>query len=269
MKKRFFIVFALILLSQLVYLIPTVFAGNFGFGTHAGYGVIKYEEQESITRPNNEATSTQNAVLLGLSGEYSFSDQGKYFTGVTADWTIGTGDKEKWTSNGTEYQTNDMKTLGQFYDVRLGYKDNINNFYYRAYVSGGWDGIHFRRRNFTVRSVGTTTGPITEDFSLWRAGGGVGLGYKLGTWMLDGKAAYGYYFNGEVENSSAPNTTWDTDGTCMDFGIGIGKEIENIKFNMGIIYTLIELDEDRQPAGVFPNSTTEMLFGAVSLTYAF
>lgn len=274
MKKRSFVTFALISLIQMVCLIPAVFAGNFSLDTRAGFGAIKYEEQTSSVGTNREAESTQNAVLLGLSGEYSFSDQGKFFTAVTGDWTIGAGDREKWRDNSIAFQTNDMKVFGQFYDVRLGYKNNINNFYYRAYLSGGWDGMHFRRRHFIVKSVGTATGPITEDFSLWRTGGGVDLGYKLGSYMLNGKAGYGYYINGEVENSAYPNTTWDTNGTRMDFNIGVSKEIQqNIKFHIGFIYTLIELDEDIKTINstrvVFPNSTTKMMFGVLGLTCAF
>lgn len=273
MKNRFFIVFALITLGQLVYLIsiPTAFAGNFGFGAHGGYGVIKYEEENTVSSPSLESTSTQNTVLLGLSGEYSFSS---YYTGVTTDWTVGMGDRdETWKRGGNTTQTNNMKVLGQFYDVRLGYKNELNKFSYRVYSAGGWDGMHFRRRNFTVGGVGSTSGPITEDFSLWRMGGGLDLGYKLGTWFLNGRAAYAYYVNGEVTNSSWPSIGWDTNGTCMDFGMGFGKEIQNMKFYIGFIYTLIDLDQDIQNSGstqvVFPNSTIEMMFGVANLTYAF
>lgn len=275
MKKRFFVIFTLIFFSQLVCLIPAVFAGNFSLDTRGGFGAITYKEQTSSVGVNREAESTQDAVLLGLSGEYSFSEKGKFFTALTADWAIGTGDREKWKDNSVEFQTNDMKVFGEFYDVRLGYKNNIDNFYYRAYVSGGWDGMHFRRRHFIVRGVATASGPITEDFSLWRTGGGIDLGYKLaGGYMLNAKAGYGYYINGEVENSAYPNTTWDTNGKRMDFNIGVSKEIQqNIKFNIGFIYTLIELDEDIQTVSstrvVFPDSETEMMFGVLSLTCAF
>ncbi len=249
--------------------------GNLGFGVHTGYGVIKYEEQSSAFGPNREAESTQNVVLFGVSGEYSFPKPENFYAGITTDWALGLEDEETWSDNGTKFQTNDMRIFGQFYDFRFGYKNSRDSFYYRFHLSGGWDGLHFRRSNFVVEGIANSTGTITEDFSLWRIGGGLGLGYKLDQWALDGRAAYSYYPKGSVDNSSYPDITFDTNGTCLDMGVGVAREIaQNMNFYAGVSYTLLSLDQsDIIRSGstlvVFPNSKTEIMVGVVNLTYAF
>ena len=261
------------------------YAGNLGFGVHSGYGVIKYEEQTTALGTDLEGESKQNAFLFGVSGEYSFClkacspqvnlpRQKNFYAGITTDWAVGLENEETWKNNGAKSQTNDMRIFGQFYDFRFGYKDSVDSFYYRFYVSGGWDGLHFRRSNFVVSGT-AVSGTVTEDFSLWRTGAGLGLGYKPGKWALDGRLAYSYYPRGSVKNSSYPAITFDTNGTCMDMGIGIAREItKRINFYAGVSYTLIELDESnimRNGSGqvIFPNSKTEILIGVANLTYAF
>ncbi len=120
------------------------------------------------------------------------------------------------------------------------------------------------------------SGTSIEDFSLWRLGGGFGIGYKLDNkWAVDARGSYGYYVRGTVENSSYPDISFDTNGTCLDGGIGIARELtEKLNFYAGVSYTLIELDEsDVQRSGstlvVFPNSSTEIMGVVVNLTYAF
>ncbi len=250
------------------------YAGNLGFGAHSGFGVIKYEEHSTALGTNREAESKQNAFLFGVSGEYSFPKPENFYAGITTDWAVGLEDEETWKNNSAKSQTNDMRIFGQFYDFRFGYKDSVDSFYYRLYVSGGWDGLHFRRSNFVVSGT-AVSGTVTEDFSLWRTGAGLGLGYKAGKWALDGRLAYSYYPMGSVKNSSYPDITFDTNGTCLDMGIGIAREItKRMNFYTGVSYTLIELDESaiirsgsRQV--IFPNSKTEIILGVANLTYAF
>ncbi|HDK82507.1 MAG TPA: hypothetical protein ENH31_08060, partial [Nitrospirae bacterium] len=90
----------------------SVLAGNFGVGAHIGYGVFKHKEIDK----GQEARSTQDVILFGVSGEYSFVKPDKFFVGITTDWTIGLEDKEEWTVNDTQVLTNDIKITGQFYD---------------------------------------------------------------------------------------------------------------------------------------------------------
>ncbi len=259
-------------------------AGNFGFGVHSGAGVIRYVEQSTVFGPNREAESSQGVIIVGGSGEYSFPRSGNFFAGLTIDYTLGLEDRETWKDDGSKFQINDMRVFGQFYDMRFGYKNSfvvptlrdrfLDNLYYRLYLSGGWDGLYFERSDFVLRGS-NVSGTSIEDFSLWRLGGGFGIGYKLDKWAVDARGSYGYYVKGTVENSSYPDISFDTNGTCLDGGIGIARELtEKLNFYTGVSYTLIELDEsDVQRSGstlvVFPNSSTEIMGVVVNLTYAF
>jgi hypothetical protein len=264
----------LIFISSIIFIGNFAAASNFGVGVHSGYGVLKYEEHTSALGSKQRSDASLNTVLLGVSGEYTFTKYKNIYTGITTDFVIGTKDRETWKNNGSESQTNDISVFGQFYDLRLGYKNNIDRFFYRAYVSGGWDGIHFTRDDFHTKSK-IINGKITEDFSLVRIGGGLGIGYSFGEWALDGRAAYAYYPYGRVTNSDYEGLKFDTNGTCLDLGAGIGRGItNNIGFYVGGFYTLISLDEsevkrDGSIRVVFPDSRTELAGGVVNLTYAF
>jgi len=273
--KKFFLIFA----ASMIFINNFADASNFGTGVHSGYGVLKYEEHTSVFGTDRKSDASLNTILLGVSGEYSFTEYEKIYTGITTDFAIGNKDRETWKDNGRESQTNDIRVFGQFYDLRLGYKNNIDKFYYRAYISGGWDGIHFTRDNFSANGK-SINGEATEDFSLWRMGAGLGFGYKFSKWALDGRAAYSYYPYGKVTNSDFEGLKFDTNGTCIDLGVGIGRAItNNIGFYMGGFYTLIALDQSevkREVSGtgtitmvVFPDSRTELMGGVVNLTYAF
>jgi len=251
-------------------------AGNFGVGTHLGYGTLQYEEHTSSVTPRRDAHSEQDVILFGVSGEYTLTGSGNVFAGITTDWAFGLDDRETWKTNGVQNQTNDISIFGQFYDARFGYKNNRDNLYYRAYVSGGWDGIHFRRENFIVNGV-FYPGRVTEDFSLWRLGVGAGTGYNFGDWAIDGRAAYSFYPDGKVENSNYRDVDFSTEGTCIDLGLGIARKItDRISFYAGGSYTFLELDQSsvefsavKSEYAVFPESETELIVGVINVTYAF
>ncbi len=250
----------LLIISSVIFLAGYVDAGNFGIGVHSGYGVLKYEEQTSAF----ESESTQNIILFGVSGEYSFPPRRKiFYAGITTDWALGLKDSETWRENNVEVQTNDMSVFGQFYDLRFGYKNSFNNLYYRFYMSGGWDGLHFKRDNFWGNSV-------TEDISLWRTGTGIALGFKQDKWALNGRVAYSYYPEGKTEYSSLPESTFDTNGTCLDIGVGISREIaKNTSFYLGGNYTLQKLEGSTKGQAISWESKLEILVGVFNLTFAF
>ncbi|GBD96021.1 MAG TPA: hypothetical protein ENG83_15300 [Nitrospirae bacterium] len=272
---------ALLIVALIVFLIGgDVDADSFEVGVHSGYGVIKYEEDTDAFGTEIESETSLDTILLGVSGEYSFAGLKNFFAAFTTDWALGLKDVEKWREDNIEKQTNDISIFGQFYDISLGYRNSLNNFYYRLYVSGGWDGLHFRRKNFVVNGVALSTATITEDFSLWKTAGGLGLGYKPGKWAIDGRAAFAYYFDGDVRNSNNEGMWFDTNGTCLDIGVGVAREItRNINLSLGGSYKLVKLDEseikpDMTQSGkiidtVFPWSKTLVMVGVVNLTYAF
>lgn len=270
MKK---IIFSLII-SSIIFFAGNVDAGNFGIGVHSGYGVIKYEEQSSASGNNIESESTQNVVIFGVSGEYSFPKPENFYANITTDWIFGLEDVERWKENTIQIQTTDMRVFGQFYDLRFGYKNSLDNLYYSFYVSGGRDGLHFKRDKFVWRGT-SVTDSVTEDISLWRTGLGGGLGYKMGKWALDGRLAYAYYPVVKVDNSSLPQFTFDTNGTVLDTGFGIAREIaQNVNFYFGGSYSLFKFDQsDIMQSGliqaVYPESKIEIIVGMVNLTYAF
>lgn len=262
-------VFFTIIMFVFVFMSDSAGAGNFGIGVHSGYGVIKYEEETSAAGKDFDSESTLNTVLFGVSGEYSFKKPKNFFAGITTDWAFGLEDDEKWREDGIRLATNDIKIFGQFYDVRIGYKNSLDRLYYRVYVSGGWDGIQFKRDSFVWRGA-VFQGGNTENFSLWRAGGGLGVGYKAGMWALDGRAAYAYYPEAQVKNDSLSGVRFDTNGTCLDLGIGIARVINGrMSFYAGGSYTLLKLDKSDKSGFVFPESEIQIIIGVVNLTYHF
>ncbi|MBI5740340.1 MAG: hypothetical protein HZA16_06410 [Nitrospirae bacterium] len=266
-----------------LFLAGSAYAGNFGVGSHAGYGVLKYEENTDVFGQVIESETTLNTVLFGFSGEYSFVKLNNFYTGLVTDFTVGLEGEEEWKEDDVRIQTNDVSVFGQFYDLRFGYKNSLGRLYYRAYLSGGWDGIHFRRKNFTASDGSRAGDVITEDFSLWRTGAGVGSGYKFGKWAADIRAAYSYYFDGDVRNSSHRGLVFDTDGICFDAGIGVMREITGeTGLYLGGSYTLIDLNESEVKREitqhgniisrrdiVFPDSRTQIFTGVVNVTYRF
>jgi len=255
-------------------------AGNFGVGAHTGFGVIKYQEDTMLLGDEYESDTSLATVLLGVSGEYTFQRFENLFAGITTDWAFGIDNEERWDKNNIRFQTNDVRIFAQFYDGRLGYKNNFKKFNYRLYGSFGWDGIHFRRTNFIDVNGVKTDASIAEEFTLWRVGGGLSMDYRIGNLVLDGRAAYSYYFDGEVRSTNNDGIWFDTNGTCLDFGLGVIFEVaDDLNFYLGGSYTRIELDESEVLSGIsqsgrpiatkFPNSELQMVAGVVNLTYSF
>lgn len=249
-------IFSFLLMSILIS--GHAYAAGFGVGVHSGIGLMKYEEHTSSF--NSEAKL--NMFLVGASAEYSFTKPKNFFLGITTDWAWGLEDDEESTqimSDGTIVeQEADLSIFSQFYDLRFGYKNNLKDIHYRLYASGGWDGVHFDRQNI-------------EDFSLWRVGGGINLVYAIGQYALDGRAAYAYYFDGDIRNSGFGGVWFDTNGTCLDMGIGVSRNIaENISLYVGGSYTSIKLDKSEEKSGIqFPESELQMFAGVINLTYSF
>lgn len=244
-------------------------AGNLGFGMHGGYGVIKFKEKETSSGDNFELHSEQKVFLFGGSGEYTFRTYQNLYAGVTTDWAFGLKDVETLEQNKVEVQTNDVRFFGQFYDLRFGYKNNLRDFYYRFYVSGGWDGLRFERDNY-VWQGSRIQKSTAEDISLWRTGAGIGLGYKIGKWALDGRAAYSFYPDGKTEDSSYPQVTFDTYGTCFDAGFGAAYSITGkASLYAGMSYTLQSLKGSTTDSDIFWKTRLEIIVGMVNLTYAF
>ncbi len=266
MKRTGFLILVLIIICLVNY----AEAGRVEIGERFGYGVLKYEESSSPGGQELESEATLRTFLLGLSGEYVFSGQENLFMGANTEWTWGTENKEIWDINGVEAQKNELRIFGQSYDVRLGYKNSHQGFSYKFYITGGWDGIHFERDNFILQGT-TRRNEVTEDFSLWRTGGGLALGYKLGRWSLDGSAAYFFYPEGEGKNSSLRNVEYDTEGERLDAAVGMTRElIENLYVNFSVGYTLLDL-EINETENIVDQTDSKMQIGVgvIKLTYSF
>ena len=260
----------------IVSLTGTSYAGNFDFGVHSGYGILKFEEKENYLGDNFESESELDTILFGASGEYSFclkdcSPQANpprrknFYVGITTDWVFGLKDEEIWKKNNVQIPTNNLKIFSQLYDLRFGYKNIHDNLHYKLYLSGGWDGLRLKREKWR-----SSTDTIYEDFSLWRTGGGIGVGYKLGKWTLDGKVAYFYYVDGEVEDSTLPQFTFDANGTLLDVDLGFTREIaKNISFYIGGKYLLQKLKGRETTPDISWKTKLEILAGMINLTYVF
>lgn len=258
----------------------SAFAGNFSavldnlrVEGHAGIGAIRYEEHASPADPEpklDDSEATLDAVLFGLSGEYTFPKPRNFYAVIKADWIWGSEDNEKWKKKHTIRQTNDLSITSEFYDVSLGHKNNLGRFYYRLFISGGWDGIHFRRKNLFDGSGNVIpSDTITEDFSLWRVGGGLASGYEINKWAFEVNAAYGYYYDAHIKNSAFGGVSHHTTGDRLDADLVVSRDItDRIKAYLGGSYIFIEMKEDKK-AVTFPNSETQILIALLKLSYAF
>ncbi len=261
--QRFLKTLIIALFIVMSFLTGMTYAGSLSLGVHSGYGTLKFKERENSLVGNIEGDSRQNIALFGVSAEYTLPEAQNFFLGAVTDWVFGMEDEEKWKLNGVQVQAYDMRFFGQFYDIRFGYKDNIDNFYYRAYLTGGWDGLRFKRSN------GNPLPESTEDVSLWRTGVGIGLGYKMDRLAIDGRAAYSYYPHGETEDSTLPQYTFDTKGTCFDIGLGVMREItQNTKIYFGGSYTLQKLKSGNIPSNTW-RTELEIIAGMISFMYSF
>ncbi|NOZ67861.1 MAG: hypothetical protein GXP46_01105 [Deferribacteres bacterium] len=248
-------------------------AGNFGMGVHSGYGVIKHSEQTSLSGDEYRSYSTRDMVIFGVSAEYSFSRPENFYANITTDWVAGREGTETWKRNDIRIQTTGMGVFAQFYDFRIGHKNTMNNFYYSFYVSGGWDGMRFERDRYMWR--GTPLSGGVENIHLWRTGAGTGAGYRIGKWAVDGRLAYAWYPAVRVKNSSLPRFTFDTNGTVLDTGFGLAREIyRGVNFYFGGSYSLFDLNESDiiqkdSIQAVYPGSRIEIIAGMLNLTFAF
>lgn len=238
---------------------------------HTGLGVIRYEEHVSPTAlvPNPEADysdASMPAVIIGLYGEYNLPKYQDYYIAFKSDWIWGLEDDEEWTKNYAVVNTDDLQMFNQFYDIRGVYKNTIERYHFSLFLSGGWDGMYFRRDNIVKKGI-PQSGVSTEEFSLWRIGGGLGIGYDFDEWTVDGEVAYGYYFDGEIRNDG--NGVYETNGYRLDSDIGVSYKLtENLTLYIGGGFTFIELEQDEE-IKTFPNSETEIFAAIVGLTYEF
>jgi hypothetical protein len=254
--------------------VNATYAGEIGVGIHAGYGSIHYTEDTSSLGSRVGSESTQPVILAGLSGEHTFGNNKNLFVNLTTDWIFSREGDEKWKEEGVEIQENNLRFFGQFYDLRLGYKNAMDDLYYRFYISGGWDGLNFKRDNFVLNGI-PVDGEAEEDFSLIRTGVGGGVGYRIKRWAIDGRIAYSYYPYARIKNTVLPGFEFSTHGTCLDGGAGVAYQInERLNFYAGFSYTLLRLDESdviekSSILAVFPESRTEIRVGMLNLTYVF
>jgi len=109
------------------------YAGNSGIGVHWGYGTLIYEEATSGLGTDIESELRMKTMLFGVSGEYSFKKPDHFFAAIVTDWVVGIEDKEDWNFDNVRIQSGDANVDGQFYDVRFGYKDSFEKFYYSMY----------------------------------------------------------------------------------------------------------------------------------------
>jgi len=253
----------LILTGFILFFPQAIHAADMSIDVQAGYGVLKFEEHEDYRGDVFVTDSDYKAILLGLSGEYSFAGHGNIYTGINADWAFGLKDREIWYRNDTEVQQNDMELSMQFYDLRIGYKNRNGNLYYRLYISGGWDGLTFTRNKYVWLGNALTKLSV-EDMSLWKAGIGTGIGFRKNKWFLDGSLAYSYYPYGETVDSSLSDTTFDTDGYRLNIDLGLTRKInDSLDVHAGGNYMLQKLNGDTW------RTKMQISAGVVNLRYGF
>lgn len=259
----------LILIAAFIFLAGRADAETFAMDAHMGYGSFEYEEQDSDT----EAESTSDIFVFGVSGEYSLTKD--FYLGLNADWGFSGKDAEEWKISGVKVQTNDMKVRVQYYDLRFGYKNNMERLLWKIYISGGWDGQHIEKDAFVVGGVPISFSINEQDLSLWRVGLGTSAQYKAGPWSIDGHFSYAGYFEGKGESSVLPGIDFDAEGNRWDFNCGVSYEIaKNISIRLGVLYSLIDLSKSDIVTGpgwatVFPKIKTRTTAGTFGVNYQF
>lgn len=260
---------ALILTGMIIFWDLSCYADNINFDIHSGYGILKFEEQEDFRGDDYDSDFSNTAVLLGIAGEYTFPQNNSLYAGVNADWTFGLRDREAWDRNGAEAQKNDMKLTTQFYELRAGYKNQNDNLHYRFFISGGWDGMRFDRDEFTW--MGSPLDKTsTEKTSLWKIGGGAGMGTDINGWALEGGVSYSWYADGETEDSSLSGVIFDTDGYRVNLAGGLSHGIsDNLSIYVGAEYLYQRLKGDTSDDDITWRSKLQLMVGLVNIGYTF
>ncbi len=267
------IISILTLLSLIILFPGNAGAGNFGMGVHSGYGVIRHSGQTSLSGDEYRSYSSQDMVIFGVSAEYSFSGPENLYANITTDWVAGREGTETWKRNDARVRTTGMRLFAQFYDFRIGCKNSMNNFYYSFYVSGGWDGMRFERDGYVWRGIPLAGG--VENMHLWRTGAGTGAGYRAGKWAVDWRFAYAWYPAVRVQNSSLPRFAFNTNGTVLDTGLGLARQVyRDVNFYFGGSYSLFDINgsgiiQKDSIRAVYPGSRIEIIAGMLNLTFAF
>jgi len=262
-KILLFIASAILILISINY----AHAGDFVFTTYTGYGILKYKEREGFSGKEYETKFKQKAIMLGFTGEYLFQKPRNFFLAGVTEFEFGLENEEKSKENNAQFRTNDVRSFSQFYDIVLGYKNTYGIFHYKLYAIGGWDGLHFERREVTSSgSIVPDSG--SEDIKLWRTGVGTNVGLTISDWVFDGRATYFYYPDGKTENSAISQRTFDTDGYCLDMSLGASHNVaRNLWLYLGGSYTMQKLKDDAE--SISWKSKFEILAGVISLTYTY
>jgi hypothetical protein len=162
-----------------------------------------------------------------------------------------------------------MKVSIQFYDLRVRYKNQKDNFYYRLYMSGGWDGLRFKRDEYVWQGSPLDKTSI-EEISLWKVGTGAGIGFKKDKRSLEGRMSYSYYVDGETEDSSLPSVTFDTEGSRLNITLGLLREItKDLGIYFGGDYILQKLKGNTSDDDISWRTKFQILSGIIKLIYAF
>ncbi|GBE04486.1 hypothetical protein BMS3Abin10_00102 [bacterium BMS3Abin10] len=260
--------FIFTLLTAMVFF--TLIAGHakaevFTVEGHIGYGSLDYEEENS----GIEGESEHNILLLGISGEYSITDA--IYAGLYADWGFADDDTEEW----SVAQTNDLDVFVQYYDLRLGYKSRIDDFQWKVYISGGWDGLNVDKDNYVVNGLPLAFPAVEQDLSLWRVGGGLSARLMIDRFAVDGLFAYSRYIEGDGEISTMQNIDLDAEGNRWDGEVGVSYEIvDNLSVRLGGQYTFIDLSESDAVTGpgwftIFPRVEVQTISGNLGVNYSF
>jgi len=259
----------LISIMVILFLPSIAHANKLSIDIHGGYGILKFKEEEYNHGNKFESEFKHKVVLFGLSGKYIFSKDGNFYTGINTDWAFGLKDREKRKRDGVEVQENDMRLSMQFYELLVGYRNQKDSIYYRLYISGGWDGMRFKRDEYMWQGSPLDKVSI-EEMSLWKIGAGAGIGYRKDKWSFEGGLSYSYYVDGETEDSSLPKVTFDTGGSRLNIVFGLKREIvKNLGIYFGGDYILQKLKGNTSDNDISWRSKLQILTGMINLMYAF
>ncbi|MBP7216468.1 MAG: hypothetical protein KBA46_04200 [Candidatus Omnitrophica bacterium] len=243
-------------------------------------GVATYEEDDSgIT---SDYTAFYNDVQFAA--KRYFEKNFEIFGSVAIGGAL--TDTETWYVGGPQYQTNDLNFFRTDLKIMAGKWFNtgsylaekttwnmpayLQNLILEPYGGYGFRYISFRRSNFNILNLITSTDVVDERYYLSHLDIGVELKTKLtDRWSLRAASAYGWVFSNEAHNDSLGDIDGEG-GHIVDSLLDLSYTInDRLKLTLGGFVELQKLRGGESDIAIWPDNTLNIFGGNLKVQYAF